>query len=167
VRIAPEQSRFPVVKKPEEQGLPGANIPGEQRWRPYLPEDFPKVEAFIKDLAQHKEEIQHHLKNFLQRPDITLNDAIWQDYLNVSVNRLVFDTDPFAGQSPREHWLSKTFLALDATHVAELWLDEHPTSLVAKIIAEQGIDAPAFIHQAFLYEVWPVVGPKRAEDRES
>ena len=139
----------------------GANKPGEPQWRPVLPEDLPKVEAFISNLAQHKEELRYQMQYYLQKPDITMDDVFWGDYLNLSLNRLVFNiNDPFAGQSHQEQVISRFLANMDAQHVAELWLDQHPTSEVAKIIAEQGVAAPEIIHAAFLYEIWPTFGVK-------
>jgi len=149
----------------ERQGVPEPNKPGEQPWRPVLPKDLPKVEAFINELSQNKEQLRSQLRNYLQKPDITMDDVIWADYLNLSVNLLVLDSDPFADQSPQQRRVSRLLANMATQHVADLWLDKHPTSGVAKVIAERGIDAPALIHKAFLYEIWPSFGPKIDRDR--
>jgi hypothetical protein len=49
----------PRAQNPERQFLPG-----ERQWRPVLPEDIPKVEAFFNDLTQHKEELRHHMQYY-------------------------------------------------------------------------------------------------------
>jgi hypothetical protein len=143
-----------------------ANEPGEPQWRPVVPEDLPKVEVFINSLAQNKEELRHQMQYYRQKPDLTVDDLLWEAYLNLSLNSLVFNIDdPFAGQSRQERVINRFLTNINTQHVADLWLDKHPTSLVAKIIADRGVEAPAFIHAAFLYEIWPSVGPNIGRDR--
>jgi hypothetical protein len=140
------------------EGLPGGNEPGESQWHLLSPKDRPKVQAFMQGLIQHKEELRHGMQYYLQKPDITMDDVMWQDYLNLSLSRLVFDSDPFAGKSRQQRVIGRFLANLGAQHVAELWLDQHPTSEVARVIADQGVAAPEIIHAAFLYEIWPVYG---------
>jgi hypothetical protein len=142
------------------EGFPGRNEPGEPQWQLISPKDRPKVQAFMQGLTQNKEELRHHMQYYLQKPDITMNDVDRRDYLNLVLGRLVFDIDPFAGKSRRERVIGRFLANLDAKHVAELWLEQHPTSEVAKTIAEQGVAAPEIIHAAFLYEIWPTYGVK-------
>ncbi len=124
------------------------------------PKDRPKVQAFMQSLTQNKEKLRHQMQYYLQKPDIPMDDVMWRDYLNLSLNRLVFDIDPFAGKSRQERVIGRFLAHMGTQHVAELWLDQHPTSEVAKIIAEQGVAAPEIIHAAFLYEIWPTYGVK-------
>jgi hypothetical protein len=143
-----------------------ANDPGEPQWQPVLPEDLPKVEAFINDLTQHKEELSRQMQSYRQKPDLTIDDLMWEDYLNLSLNRLVFNIDdPFAGQSHQQRVINRFLANMATQHVADLWLDMHPTSRVARIIADRGTRVPAIIHAAFLYEIWPAVGVKFDQGR--
>jgi hypothetical protein len=59
----------PRVQKPESPALPEANKPVEQLRRPVLPKDREKIEAFVNDLEQNKEEILGQLETVL-RPKI-------------------------------------------------------------------------------------------------
>jgi hypothetical protein len=141
------------------EGFPGRNEPGEPQWQLLSPKDRPRVQAFMQSLTQNKEKLRHQMQYYLQKPDITMDDVMWRDYLNLSLSRLVFDADdPFAGKSRQERVIGRSIANMETQHVAELWLDQHPTSEVAKIIAEQGVAAPEIIHAAFLYEVWPTYG---------
>jgi hypothetical protein len=147
------------------EGLPGGNEPGESQWQLISPKDRPKVQAFMQGLTQNKEKLRHQMQYYLQKPDITMNDVAWRDYLNLSLSRLVFDIDdPLAGQSRQQRVINRFLANMNAQHVADLWLDEHPTSEVARTISEQGVAAPEIIHVAFLYEIWPTYGVKIHKD---
>jgi hypothetical protein len=142
------------------ESLPGGNAPGESEWQLISPKDRSKVQAFMRDLTENKEKLRHQMQYYLQKPDITMDDVIWRNYLNLSLNRLVFDIEPLTGKSRQERVINHYLANIDAQHVAELWLDQHPTSEAAKIIAERGVAAPAIIHAAFLFETWPSFGVK-------
>jgi hypothetical protein len=153
------------VKKPGSPGLPEANKPGEQLWRPVLPKDREKIEEFVNDLAQNKEEVLGQLETFLTKPNKTRDELALAIYLDTVVKRDVLGIDPFASQQPGDeaHLEAREDIAiLAAEHVGQRWLDEHPDSQLGELVADLSIYAPDFMHRAFLYEMWSEVRSKIA-----
>jgi hypothetical protein len=147
----------PVAKQPE------LNKPVEQLWQPVKPKDQEKIDAFINDLAQNKEEVLARLQTSLHKPNMTGDEMALAIYLDVAIKRDVFGTDPFASKQPgdEEQQEYREYIADMATeHVAKTWLKEHPDSELASIISDATIYAPDKIHRAFLYEMWSSVYPK-------
>jgi hypothetical protein len=106
----------PVAQQPE------LSKPGEQLWEPMLPKDREKIEVFVNDLAQNKEEILGQLETFLFKPNKTRDDAALAIYLDTVVKRDVLGVEPFASQQPGDeaHQESREYIALLATeHVAK------------------------------------------------
>jgi hypothetical protein len=164
----PEQGVFQGGgKKPDSPGLPEANKPGEQLWRPVVPKDQEKIDAFVNDLVQNKEEVLGQLATFLSKPNKTRDDMALAIYLDTVVKRDVLDIDPFPNQQPGDeaHQEFREDIAFLATEqVGQRWLDEHPDSELAKHVADLSIYAPDFMHRAFLYEIWPSVRSKLATE---
>jgi hypothetical protein len=152
-KVLPEQRGVgPRVQRPECPGLPEANKPGEQLWRPVLPKDQEKIKAFVNDLAQNKEQVLGQLESFLSKPNKTRDDVALAIYLDAVVKRDVLGIDPFASYQPggEAHQESREYIAVLATeHVAKAWLEEHPDSQLAELVADMSIYAPDFMHRTF------------------
>jgi hypothetical protein len=130
-----------------------------------LPKDREKIEEFVNNLAQNKEEVLDQLQSYLHKPNKSRDELALAIYLDAVVKRDVLGIDPFASKQPDDeaHQESRKYIALLATeHVAKTWQEEHPDSHLASIISDATIDAPDFIQQAFLYEMWPSVRSKIA-----
>ena len=157
------QGLGPRVQKPERPGLREASKPREQLWRPVMPKDREKIEAFVNDLVQNKEEVLDQLQSYLHKPKKTGDEMALGIYLDVVMKRDVFGIDPFASKQPgnEAHQESREYIALLATeHVAKTWLEEHPDSQLAELVADLSIYAPGLMHRAFLYEMWSSLSPK-------
>jgi hypothetical protein len=144
----------PVAKQPE------LNKSVEQLWQPVKPKDQEKIDAFINDLAQNKEEVLDQLQSHLHKPNKTGDEMALGIYLDVAIKRDVFGIDPFGSKQPGDkvHQESREYVAILATeHVAKTWQKEHPDSQLAELIADLNIYAPDFMHHAFLYEIWHTV----------
>jgi hypothetical protein len=151
----------------ERRGLPEPNKAGEQPWRPVLPKDREKIEAFVNDLTQNKEELLSQLQTYLHKPDKNRDELALAIYLDAVVKRDVLGIDPFASKHPGDeaHQETREYIAfLAAEHVGQRWLDEHPDSELAELVADFSIYAPDFMHRAFLYEIWPSVRSKFATE---
>jgi hypothetical protein len=163
-KAIPEQGRPGLgPKMPESRDLPGVNKLGEQQWRPVLPKDQEKIDAFINDLVQNKEKVLDHLQSYFHKPNKARYEIALAIYLDTVVKRDVLGIDPFASQQPGDeaHQESREHIAILATeHVAKSWLKEHPDSQLAELVADLSIYAPDFMHRAFLYEMWASVSPK-------
>jgi hypothetical protein len=165
--VREHQGLGPSVQRPEQPGLPVANKPVEQLWQPVLPKDREKIEAFVNDLVQNKEEVIDHLQSYLHKPNKTRDELALAIYLDAVVKRDVLGINPFASKEPGDeaHQESREYIAILATeHVAKSWLEEHPDSQLASIISDATIYAPDFIQQGFLYEMWPSVRSKIATE---
>ena len=60
--------------------------------------------------------------------------------------------EPLTDAERREilaHWASE--------RVASKWLDDHPDSIAAKIVAEERLIAPPDVHRELLQEMWPSI----------
>jgi hypothetical protein len=166
--VLPDQKGVgPRAQKLEGTIFQGYNIPGEQLWRPVMPKDREKIEAFVNNLAQNKEEILDQLRTYLHKPNKTGDEMALGVYLDVAVKRDVFGIDLFASKQPGDEAKQeyREYIAIMATkHVAKSWLEEHPASQLASIISDATIYAPDFIQQGFLYEMWPSVYPRITGD---
>src|SRR5918999_1445555 len=82
-KVVPEQRGVsPRIQKPERPSLPEANKPSEQLWQPVLPKDQEKIDAFINDLTQNKEEVLGQLQSYLHKPNKTRDDRALAIYLD-------------------------------------------------------------------------------------
>jgi hypothetical protein len=155
------------VRKPESLDLSGTDKSGEQLWRPVLPKDREKIEAFVNDLAQNKDEVLDQLQSYLHKPKKTGDEMALGIYLDVAIKRDIFGIDPFASKQPGDEARqeSREYIAHLATeHVAKKWQEEHPDSELASIISDATIYAPDFIQQGFVYEMWSSVYPRITGD---
>jgi hypothetical protein len=115
-----------------------------------------EIENFVRRLREKKEDLIKEISQLFDRvasPD----EMALAIYLDVTLRQSVFGMDPFVSASSTESEIQQNRLAIavDATeHVANHWLQHHPSSLNARVVSRLTLMAPTASQVALLSEMW-------------
>lgn len=120
----------------------------------------PKVglEMFVEKLRSHKDQLLQQVNEFLHKPNKTREEIALGIYVDVVLKQHIFGIDPFASKNPGDDELQtdrEMIAYMAGEYVAHRWLDKHPESQAAEVVARYSIYAPSTSHESLVQEIWP------------